>query len=187
MGKVLVLYDSQSGNTAKMAELVAEGCRAVEGCEVSVKHIDQATGADLVWADGVALGSPTHMGQPSWKMKKWFDECGVWGQVDGRIGVTFSSEGGHAGGAMLTCLSLTLLLLNFGFLVMGITDYSSYCYTLHYGATSVRQPRVHGDLEACRKLGRQLALAVRGGHVEVREEGQTGPTLFSEKPADWGV
>lgn len=185
VGKVLVLYDSRTGHTAKMAAYVAEGASGVEATEVRLRAVAEAVGEDLVWADGVAVGSPTHMGQPSWQLKKFFDECGAWGQVDGRIGVAFASEGGHAGGASLTCLSIMLLLLNFGFLVMGITDYSSYCYTLHYGATTVREPRRLGDIAACRKLGRQLALAVRHGHIDVREPGQSGPTLFSEKPADW--
>lgn len=183
MGKVLVLYDTRSGNTGRMAELVAEGAATVEGTQVRLKSVGDASPEDLLWCDGLALGSPTHMGQPSWRMKKFWDELEIWGQLDGRIGVAFSSEGGHAGGAMMTCLSLLLILMNFGFLTMGITDYSSYCYTLHYGATTVRQPRVHGDLAACRMLGQRLAVAVRGGRVDVRLPGQTGPAMFPDKPA----
>ena len=34
MGKVLVLFDSASGNTAKMADLVAEGAASIHGVEV---------------------------------------------------------------------------------------------------------------------------------------------------------
>ncbi|HAZ63543.1 MAG TPA: flavodoxin [Armatimonadetes bacterium] len=185
MGKVLVLYDSRTGNTKLMAEYVAEGARLVESAEVRLRHISEADGQDLLWADGVAVGSPTHMGQPSWQMKKWWDECGVWGQADGRLGVAFSSEGGHAGGAMMTCLSLLLILMNFGILVLGVTDYAYYCYTLHYGATTVRQPRVEGDIAACRELGRRLALAVRAGHINLREDHETGPAMHTEKPADW--
>ncbi|MCC7493108.1 MAG: flavodoxin family protein [Fimbriimonadaceae bacterium] len=183
MGNVLVLYDSQTGNTAAMAALVAEGAALVDGCDVRLRHLGEASAADLLWCDGIALGSPTHMGQPSWQIKKFWDECGVWGQLDGRLGVTFSSEGGHAGGAALTCLSLQLLLLNFGFLVIGITDYAAYCYTLHYGATSVRAPRPAGDQAACRLLGRRLALAVRQGHISLREEHETGPLMFG-KPVE---
>jgi hypothetical protein len=37
MGKVLVLYDSASGNTAKMAGLVAEGAGSVPGVEVRLR------------------------------------------------------------------------------------------------------------------------------------------------------
>ncbi len=37
MGKVLVLYDTASGNTRKMAELVAKGAESVPNTEVRVK------------------------------------------------------------------------------------------------------------------------------------------------------
>ena len=37
MGKVLVLYDSSTGNTERMAYLVAEGAKRVEGIEVRIK------------------------------------------------------------------------------------------------------------------------------------------------------
>lgn len=184
MGKVLVLYDTRSGNTRKMAEHVAAGAGGVDGTEVRLRHVSEAVGEDLVWCDGCAVGSPTHMGQPSWQLKKWFDETGVWGQCDGRIGTSFSSEGGHAGGALLTCVSLQWLLMNYGFLVMGITDYAYYAYTLHYGATTVREPRQPGDIAACQELGKRLALAVRHGHLSLREEGETGPNLHPHKPAD---
>lgn len=185
MGNVLVLYDTRTGNTGRMAELVAAGAAELDGTEVRLRHINEAVPDDLLWSDGVAVGSPTHLGQPSWQMKKFWDECGLWGKLDGRIGVAFSSEGGHAGGAMLTCLSLMLLLLNFGFLVFGITDYAGYCYTLHYGATTVRSPRAPGDIACCRLLGRRLAVACRNGHLDVREPGEEGPRLFPDKPADW--
>jgi len=34
MGKVMIVYYSKSGNTRKMAELVAEGAKSVPGTEV---------------------------------------------------------------------------------------------------------------------------------------------------------
>ena len=74
MGKVLVLYDSSTGNTEKMAYLVAEGAQRVEGIEVRIKKVDDATKEDVLWADGLVVGSPTHMGIISWKLKKFFDE-----------------------------------------------------------------------------------------------------------------
>jgi NAD(P)H dehydrogenase (quinone) len=69
MGKVLVLYDSASGNTAKMAELVAAGAGGIAGIEVRLRKVDDASADDVVWCDGLALGSPTNMGLLSWKMK----------------------------------------------------------------------------------------------------------------------
>ena len=48
MGRVLVLYDSASGNTAKMAGLVAEGAGAIPGTEVRLRKVDEATPEDVL-------------------------------------------------------------------------------------------------------------------------------------------
>src|SRR6266404_3552290 len=61
MGKVLVLYDSASGNTAKMASLVVEGAGSIPGVEVRLRKVDESTPDDLLWCDGLALGGPTNM------------------------------------------------------------------------------------------------------------------------------
>jgi NAD(P)H dehydrogenase (quinone) len=74
MGNVLVLYDSASGNTAKMAGLVAEGAGGISGIEVRLRKVEEATPDDVLWCDGLALGSPTNMGLLSWKMKRFWDE-----------------------------------------------------------------------------------------------------------------
>ena len=75
MQKILVLYDSKSGNTAKMAHLVAEGAASIVDVEVRLRHVDEASAADVVWCDGLAVGSPTNMGLISWKMKRFWDEA----------------------------------------------------------------------------------------------------------------
>jgi NAD(P)H dehydrogenase (quinone) len=159
MGKILVLYDSKSGNTARMAELVAEGARRIPMTEVRCQTVDAATAEDIVWCDGIACGSPTNMGLLSWKMKRFWDEvmASHWMKVDGKIGCAFSSSGGGGGGAEMACQAILTVLINFGFLVFGVTDYVGKLTTLHYGAISVREPRAVDDLEACRKLGQRLA------------------------------
>ena len=75
MGKVLVLYHSASGNTAKMATLVAEGAGRIPHTEVRVREVDAATPDDVHWCDGLAVGSPTNMGVLSWTMKRFWDEA----------------------------------------------------------------------------------------------------------------
>ncbi len=159
MSKVLVLYDSASGNTGKMAALVADGVREVPNVEVRLKHLDDATADDVLWCDGLALGSPTNMGILSWKMKRFWDETmgPHWMKVDGKIGCAFSSAGGWGGGQELACQSLLTVLMNFGFLVFGVTDYAGKTTTLHYGAVTAREPRTEESQAACRLLGRRLA------------------------------
>ncbi len=159
MNQILVLYDSRSGNVAKMAALVAEGAKQVPDTEVRVRHVDEATAEDVVWCDGLAVGSPTNMGILSWKMKRFWDETMTdkWLEVDGKIACAFSSAGGWGGGMELACQSILTVLMNFGFLVFGVTDYSGKKMTLHYGAVASKAPREEETQEACRILGRRLA------------------------------
>ena len=159
MNRILVLYHSNSGNTKRMAEFVAEGAEEIPQTEVRLRSIDDATPEDVVWCDGIAVGSPTNMGLLSWKMKKFWDETMLnhWMKLDGKVGCAFSSSGGFGGGSEIACQSILTLLMNFGFLVFGVTDYVSKLTTLHYGAVAVREPRDDDSANACRKLGKRLA------------------------------
>jgi len=159
MGKVLVLYDSTTGNTRAMARLVAEGARGVPGTEVRLKHVDEASGDDVLWCDGIAVGSPTHMGVLSWKMKRFWDSLGddLWGKIDGRLGCAFSSSGGWGGGSEIACQSLLTVLMNFGFLVFGLPDYVGKHLTMHYGSVLAGEPRSAEEQASCTKLGERLA------------------------------
>ena len=53
-----------------------------------------------------------------------------WMEVDGKIACAFSSAGGWGGGMELACQSILTVLMNFGFLVFGVTDYSGKKMTL---------------------------------------------------------
>lgn len=159
MNKILVLFDSRTGNVGRMAELVAEGAGQVGDTEVRLRNVDEATAADVVWCDGLAVGSPTNMGILSWKMKRFWDETmgAEWMNVDGKIACAFSSAGGWGGGMELACQSILTVLMNFGFLVFGVPDYAGRKMTLHYGAVASKSPREEETQEACRILGRRLA------------------------------
>ena len=159
MGKILVLYDSATGNTKKMAESVARGASTIPSTEVRVRSLEEASKEDIGWCDGIAVGSPTHVGLLSGKMKLFLDEVteDLWGKVDGKIGCAFSSQGGWGGGAELTCLSTLIALMNFGFLVFGVPDYVDEKFTLHYGAIVAGEPREKREIAACQRLGERLA------------------------------
>ena len=153
------MYYSKSGHTKMMANLVAEGAASVPDVKVRSKAVAKATADDLVWCDGVAVGSPTHMGTIAWEMKRWWDVVAfpLWPKIEGKIGCAFSSSGGLAGGGELTCLALQIVLMNYGLLVFGIPDYVAPGQTLHYGAVCAGRPRNDGEREACRRLGRRLS------------------------------
>ncbi len=159
MSRILVLYDSKTGNVATMAKLVAEGAALVPDTEVRVRSVDEAKAEDVLWCDGIAVGSPTNMGLLSWKMKRFWDETmgDHWMEIDGKIGCAFSSAGGWGGGMELACQAILTVLMNFGFLVFGVTDYASKMRTLHYGAVVAKEPRGEEDAATCRLLGQRLA------------------------------
>jgi NAD(P)H dehydrogenase (quinone) len=158
MGKILILYYSRRGSTRKMAEFVREGVEQIPGHEVRLKSVAEAGQDDLVWCDGIALGSPTFLGTVASEMKRYWEDClPVWQKIDGKIGCAFSSEGGWGGGAELTCQALETIMMNYGMLVFGVTDYVARQYTAHYGAVQPGEPRLDREKDACRILGKRLA------------------------------
>ncbi len=159
MPKLLILYHSNSGNTEQMAALIAEGARQLSDTDVRLRCIAQADHLDLEWCEGIALGSPTNYGSISWQMKQWWDQQPIenWGKRDGKIGCVFTSAGAWGGGQEWTCMALMSILINYGFLVFGLTDYTGVKFSAHYGAISAGAPADDGVQEACRRLGLRLA------------------------------
>ena len=158
MGKILIIYYSKEGNTRKMAEYVLEGVQQVPGHEVKIKPVEQAKQEDLAWCDGIAVGSPTYLGTVAAEMKIFWENClPLWQKIDGKIGCAFSSQGGWGGGAELTCQALGTIMMNYGMMVFGVTDYVAHQYTAHYGAIQAGEPRLDKEQDACRILGRRLA------------------------------
>lgn len=171
MANILVLYHSETNCTSEMAGFVARGAKSIDGMEVRLLSINEASADDVLWCDGMAVGSPTNIGTVSWQMKQFFDVTllPAWSKVDGKFGCAFSSSGGWGGGAELTCQTLSNMMINYGFLVFGVVEYVSAMHTLHYGAVAAKAPREQHAQDACIKLGARLAewLAV---YVEGRSD-----------------
>jgi NAD(P)H dehydrogenase (quinone) len=151
MAKILVVYDSKTGNTEKMALAVAEGARQIDEVEVIVKKAEQTILDDLLSADGIIMGSPTYYGQMSAKLKALIDESvKIHGKLEGKVGAAFTSSGGTATGAETTLLSIIQAMLVHGMIVQGRANEK------HYGAAAVGSPNER-DLEQCRTLGKRVA------------------------------
>lgn len=58
--RILIMYDSRTGNTEKLAKAVAEGAKRVAGITVELKKTKDVTHQDVMAADGYAVGSPSH-------------------------------------------------------------------------------------------------------------------------------
>jgi len=102
MAKILIVYHSQSGNTQKMAQAVAEGAKSIEGVEVILKKAADATLEDLLTADGLAIGTPENFGYMSGMVKDFFDRTYVGAQekVFRKPFVVFISAGNDGNGAL---------------------------------------------------------------------------------------
>ena len=102
MTKILIVYHSQTGNTAKMAQAVAEGARLIENTEVLLRKAQEASAEDLLAADGLALGTPENFGYMSGMIKDFFDRTyyATQDKVFRKPYVVFISAGNDGEGAL---------------------------------------------------------------------------------------
>ncbi len=96
MGKVLIVFHSQSGNTKAAAEAVAQGAKDVNGTEVVVKEGLQATTEDLLSCDAIAVGTPDYFSYMAGGLKDFFDRTyyPTQGIVTDKPCVIFVTHGG---------------------------------------------------------------------------------------------
>ena len=143
MTKVLVLYYSSYGHVERMAEAVAEGARAVDDVEATVKRVpelvpeevarksgmklDQAAPiaqpAELADYDAIVFGTPTRFGNMASQMRNFLDQTGgLWmsGALIGKVGSVFVSTATQHGGQETTITSFHTTLLHQGMVIVGL-------------------------------------------------------------------
>lgn len=142
MAEVLVLYYSQGGTTAEMANIIARGVAAVDGMSArvrSVPHVsavNEATAAqvpdegapyatldDLKECAGLVLGSPTHFGNMAAALKYFIDSTGpLWmsNALVNKPAAVFTATASMHGGQESTLLSMMLPLLHQGMVLVGL-------------------------------------------------------------------
>ncbi len=152
MSRVLVIYDSKTGHTKRMAEAVAEGAKEA-GAEIATKAVDEVQLEEMARADALILGSPTHFGGMSEGMKRLIvKSLGIWGQLDGKVGAAFASSLYPAGGNETTVLSIIHALMIHGMVIMGnSTSSDSYYGGISFGSVS------ENSLSNSRALGKRVA------------------------------
>ena len=204
--RVAVIHYSATGNVYQLARALAEGA-ADGGAEVRLRRVEElappeaidnnrrwrhhadvvaptvavAEIADLEWADGIALGSPTRFGLPSAQLKQFLDQTGgLWaaGVLADKVVTAFTSASTGHGGVESTILAMLNTAYHWGSLVMpvGYTDPSIAALGNPYGASFISRKGSTPDeveLAAARAQGRRLAViaAVLRGGQSVRERG----------------
>ncbi|KPL12785.1 flavodoxin, partial [candidate division WOR_3 bacterium SM1_77] len=71
--KILICYYSRTGNTAKMAEAIAQGVRN-EAVSCDVREVTAVKIDELLDYDALIFGSPTYYGLMASEMKKLIDD-----------------------------------------------------------------------------------------------------------------
>ena len=138
---ILVLYYSERGGTAAMAEQIARGVeqagikarlrtvpRVSADCEAVTDTIPEngplhCSADDLKHCAGLALGSPTCFGNMAAPLKYFWDSTSShWlnGDLIGKPAGVFTSTGSLHGGQETTLLTMMLPLFHHGMLLMGV-------------------------------------------------------------------
>ena len=146
MPRIAVVYYSSTGNVHQLANAVAEGAEevvdevrlrrvpelapeeAIDSNPLWRAHVDAtagevevATPADLEWADGYALGTPTRFGTPAAQMKQFIDTLGgLWftGKLANKGATAFTSAQNVHGGNESTILTLFNVFSHFGAVIV---------------------------------------------------------------------
>ncbi len=156
MPKVLIIYDSRTGNTEKMAKSIAVGVKASR-VEAEIRKVDEVTLTELKNLDGLIVGSPTYFGSMTGKMKDFFDKSvKIRGALEDKVGAAFTSSGSISGGNETTLLSIIQAMLIHGMLVAGDPLETGG----HYGTVAVGKPD-RESLKLCKKLGTRVARLVK--------------------------
>ncbi len=146
--KILVLFYSFTGKTAKLAEFIAEGAKEINGADVEIKQVPEllpkeffeskpelkkaketfanipvATLEDLTSSDAVAFGTPVHFGSFASQLKQFIDQLSpvfIKGTMVGKPAAFFTSAGSLHGGEEAALLSLMIPMLNLGMVPIGV-------------------------------------------------------------------
>lgn len=145
---VLIVYYSTYGNVFKMAQLVAEGVREIEGAEPVLRTVSELIPEAVIYsredmkagremqkdvplvtlddfreAGAIAFGTPTRFGNVSAQLKNQIDRLSqLWmsGELEGKAAGAFVSTGSLHGGQETTILTLMAPLLHLGMILVGV-------------------------------------------------------------------
>ncbi|SHL05794.1 NAD(P)H dehydrogenase (quinone) [Pseudonocardia thermophila] len=173
--RISVIYYSATGTTYEIAKEIVRGAEG-SGAEVRLRRVSElapaaaiaskpawsehlaatrtvpvASADDVVWADGVIIGSPTRFGNVASQLKQFLDTLGPqWakGLLAGKVYSGFTSTDTQHGGQESTLLALYTTFYHFGGVVAapGYTDPVKFVDGNPYGSAHVG--RGHDLLES---------------------------------------
>jgi len=148
---LLLVYHSKTGNTRKLARAVQQGAEhsEVTGVKLRVRTAKDAGPEDLLWANGLLLGTPENFGYMSGAVKDFLDR--TYYEVEGKLqplpyAVFISCENDGRGA------------LNAIERIAG-----GYPWVQVQDAVIARGPVTEQHMELCEQLGLALAMGLDAG------------------------
>jgi len=139
MPKIAIIYATGMGRTKKMAEAIASGAMTIEGTDVLLKEVYDASLDDIADADAIVLGGSPYNYKLIKSMDPFLKEM-VKLDLNGKVGVAFGSHGWSGEGVV----TLIARMKSFGMRVV------------EPGTTAIQVPGKE-DIEKCFHLGRTIA------------------------------
>lgn len=118
--KLAIVYDTKTGNTAKMAEYLIEGITSVDGAEAKAFPITAVDEEYVKASTALIVGTPTYNGTLTARMKSWLESGPSRLNVAGKLGGAYATAAFiHGGGDLAIQCVLTHLMVD------GMMVYSS--------------------------------------------------------------
>jgi NAD(P)H dehydrogenase (quinone) len=148
MPKVLVLFHSRTGNTAALADAIAEGAGSVKFTEVEIRRIEDLAPASVIDADepskaaraalakkyrtlesvesltqydALIIGSPARYGIMSAELKHVLDQVGplaARGALVDKVGSAFGAAQAPDGGHEMNIMSMLIPMMHLGMIIV---------------------------------------------------------------------
>ncbi len=151
MKHLLIVFHSKTGNTRQLANAVIDGASSddVGGVEVRVLRAADAGPEDLLWADGLLLGTPENFGYLSGALKDFLDR--TFYEVEGKLTplpyAMFVSAGNDGTGAVRAMERIA----------------NGYPFLAVQAPLIARGTPTPEDLDSCRELGQAMAMGLEMG------------------------
>jgi len=165
---VLVVFDSRTGHTEKMARAIGEGVAQVEGMQAVVRGREETRDEDILSASGILLGSPVHWASLSAESKSFLDrvgrvltearELGPGSTPKTRTAGAFVTGGAISSGKELARLAILAAFLNMRFVVVGGEESDGFGTLGAQATTGDSDPGLsEAELEEARRFGKRFA------------------------------
>lgn len=150
--RILIVYYSETGHTAQLADAVAAGARGIAGSDVRLLSVDSVSHDDVAAADALIVGSPVYAANVSAPIVDFLASLPFNGEMRDKIGAAFVTAGGISAGEETAQLTILRAMLVYNMIVVGGPS-----WTEAFGASAVTMEPPFGDTAATASIDSMFA------------------------------